>query len=83
MDVFHEGFDGLLWDFKVGKFVNGMFVYCSSDSGCNGDEWVCFPFIILYGIHKGIIFRVFVGDNLVREFVVAVCDTGYHTYTCT
>ena len=30
VNVFHEVFDTGLWDFKVGKFVNGMFVYSTS-----------------------------------------------------
>jgi hypothetical protein len=51
VDIFHEGFDGLFWDFKVGRFVNGVFMYGSSDSGCDGDEWVCFPSVVLYGAY--------------------------------
>ena len=50
MDIFHEGFDGLFWDFKAGKFANGMFMYGASYSGCNGDKGVGSPSIILYGV---------------------------------
>jgi hypothetical protein len=53
VDILHEGFDGSFWDFKVGKFANGVFVYSSSNSGCNGDKWVYFPSVVLYGVYSG------------------------------
>ena len=53
MDIFYEGFDGLFWDFKVGKFVDGVFMYSPSASGCDGDEWVSFPSVILMVFTNG------------------------------
>jgi hypothetical protein len=51
MDICHEGSDGWFWDFKVGKFVNEVFVYGASYSGYDGNEGIGFPSIVLYGIY--------------------------------
>ena len=47
---FHEGFYVGFWDFKVGKFINQVFVYSPSCSCCDSDEGVGFPAIVLYGV---------------------------------
>ena len=36
--VSHEGFNGWFWNFEIGKFVNGMLVYASSYSDCDGNK---------------------------------------------
>ena len=65
VDILHEGFDGLFLDFKVGEFVDGVFVYGFSDSDCDGDEWVSFISVVLYGVYYWVVFNVFVCDGLV------------------
>ena len=43
-------------NFQIGKFVNGklngMFVYSSSYSGCDGNEGIGFPSVVLYGVKQ-------------------------------
>ena len=38
------------WNFEVGQFIYGVFVYVSSYSGCDGDEGIGVPCIVLYGV---------------------------------
>jgi hypothetical protein len=49
--VFHESFNGGFWEFHANEFVNGVFMYGSSIFGRNGDEGVCLPSSILYGVN--------------------------------
>ena len=51
MHVFNEGFNGEFWDFLIGKFIYGVFVYSPSHSNCDGNEGVGFPSIVLYGVN--------------------------------
>ena len=48
VNVFHEVLDVGLWDFKVGKFVNGVIVYSTSYADCDSYEGVCFPSLVSY-----------------------------------
>ena len=51
MFIFSEGFNTWFWEFKVGMFIDGMFVYNPFYSKCNTNEGVGFPSIILYGVN--------------------------------
>ena len=48
---FHECFKAWFLEFKVGKFIDRMFVYNPSYSKCDTNEVVGFPSIILYGVN--------------------------------
>ena len=47
MYVFHEVFDARFWDFEFCEFVDGVFMYGSSYSRCDGDEGVGVPSVAL------------------------------------
>ena len=56
--MFFMSFDVGFWDFHIGKFVNGVFMYSPSHFGCDGDEGVGLPCMVLYGVDKGVVFGV-------------------------
>ena len=74
VNIMHEGFDGLFWDFKVSEFVDGVFVYGSSYSCCYGDEGVNLPFFIFDVGDEWIVFSVLISESLLWESIVAVYE---------
>ena len=56
--IFHEIFIGTFWNEEFAEFFDGMFLYDTFDSGCDGDEWVYFPTVILEYSYEWIIFVV-------------------------
>lgn len=58
---FHKVFNGEgFGDVDVVKFVCGVFLYDSSDSGCDGGEGVSFLAFVHYGVYLWVVFGVFV-----------------------
>ena len=46
----------------------------SSHSCRDGDKWVCLPSLIVYSVDQWVVFVVFVGEGLVWESILTICE---------
>ena len=74
MYLLHEIFDLGVWDIKLFKLFDRLFVYSPPYSGCDCDKGFCVPSIVSYFINQWVIFGLFLCGGLFWESVVAICE---------
>ena len=63
MSILHEGFDASFRDFEARQFFTGVFVYSASNSNCDGNKRVGFPWVCKMLINGSYLVCLFVRAN--------------------